>query len=81
MIDLQSTREAVAIKNSFKPHTMDFGVRKHKSNQTTPDMILHKLSRKRCRHRNPRQTDLRKQKLIILGKELKKRRVFVEVQL
>lgn len=80
-IDEEALRESVAISNSYKPRTMGFGVRKHKSSQVTPDMILHKLSRKRCRHRNSRQIDLRKQKLVILGKELKKRRVYVEVQL
>lgn len=75
MIDyeIQAEKEGVAIKNRFDPHTRDFGVRKHKSSSVSPAMLLHVLSRKRCRHRNTRQVDLVKQKFIVMGKEIKER--------
>lgn len=78
-IDENAQREAAAISNSYKPRTMGFGIRKHSKHCN--DLIVRKQSRKRVRHRNPRQIDLRKQKLVVLGKELKKRKVCVEVQL
>lgn len=80
--DLQSEIEGAAIQKRFDPHTMDFGVRKHKSNQVIPALILHKLSRKKCRYRNSRQVDLVKQKFIVLGQDIKNRNHnFVEIQL
>ncbi len=66
--------EGLAIKNRFDPHTMDFGVRKHKSSTISPAMLLHVLSRKKCRHRNSRQVDLIKQKFIVLGQDIKSRK-------
>ena len=72
--DCVAAKEGVAIKNRFDPHTMDFGVRKHKSSTISPAMLLHKLSRKKCRHRNSRQVDLIKEKFVVLGKEIKERK-------
>ncbi len=73
-IDCTAAKEGVAIKNRFDPHTIDFGMRKHKSSTISPAMLLHKLSRKKCRHRNSRQVDLVKQKFVMLGREIKERK-------
>ncbi len=82
VFDCIATKEGVAIKNRFDPHTMDFGVRKHKSSTISPAMLLHVLSRKKCRHRNSRQVDLVKQKFIVLGQEIKNRKYnTLEIQL
>ena len=80
--ETQAEQEGIAIENRFDPHTMDFGVRKHKSSTISPAMLLHVLSRKRCRHRNSRQVDLIKEKFVMLGRVLKQRKYnFVEIQL
>jgi hypothetical protein len=83
--DREAEAEANAIKNSYKPHTIDFGIRKRK-NSVSPDQILHQQSRKAIRHRATKQRDLRKERMERLWREVKirikrEKEDFVPIQL
>ena len=73
-LDLQAESEAKSISNS----NHDLKIRLKKNN-IAPCELVKIESRKRCRHRNGRQIDLIKQKLIELGKT--KRKMLSPIQL